>query len=238
LTKSCQLKKSDCSWFERDAYEAQRQFALDDWATMLTLRVGARDNYQTHPIIDTEQKKQFWDQYSKFVSPKWSREKKPLGLFPALPWRGPALVDATHDTLGPEREKIVTWQVAMSGCRVLLVNPWASDDFLKEQFEKWLRQFRAEFHVPFKRRGRRGTNLGVTKLHFDTWANHSILAVFDLDFYAEVVRKRPLSMVDLYSLIGPTSKDAEEWAKEARKYLHAAVGGLEFLVVQAQSGAK
>jgi hypothetical protein len=205
---------------------------------MLKLRVTLKEQYQPSGL-DEQGRKQFWDQYCKYVSlPLYliiKRSAKTLGLG----WRPPPLVEVTREMMNPrDREQIVTWMVAMSGCRMLQINPWSNSELLKERFDQWLCGLRKEFDPPFKRRGRPGANIRVTKLHLNSWANHSILAVFDLDFHSKVFGKRPLSRSDLHEKINPVSSNAAEWAKNARVLVQRAVKGLEFLIVQAQSGAE
>jgi hypothetical protein len=139
----------------------------------------------------------------------------------------------------PERwDRILTWTIAMSGCRLLQINPWASQEVLKKRFEQLLLKLGRAYKPPFKRRGRRAANLEVTPLDLDRWVNHSILAVFDLDFYSEVFAKRRLSRSDLCKKVDPKTSDAVEWAKTARQLLQEVVDGLEFLIAQAQPGAE
>ena len=149
-------------------------------------------------------------------------------------------MEVTSELLLPDRrERTIGVFMGLSGYRALLVNPWADYEDLKKRFDQWLRELRQEFGSPFKRRGRPGTNLGVTKLHLSSWAYHSILAVFDLDFYTEVFAKKPLSRSALHEKIRPTAQeDPAEWAKTARHLVKQVVDGREFLRVQAQHGAK
>jgi hypothetical protein len=205
---------------------------------MLKLRVTLKEQYQPSGL-DERDRKRFWDEYCKSVSLKEYLKNKRKGKIPRLEWRPPPLVEVTREMMNPQdRERIVTWMVAMSGCRMLQINPWSNYEFLKERFDQWLRGLGKEFEPPFKRRGRPGANIRVTKLHLNSWANHSILAIFDFDFYREVLGKRPLSRSDLHKKIQPRSPNAAEWAKNARGLVQEVLNGLEFLIAQAQSGAE
>jgi hypothetical protein len=236
-----QLDDADYSWFNADEYELQHRLDFTDWALMLTVRVALKDEYRrlASSSLDARARKQFWDKYSKSVSIKGYLTNKQTEQIP-LPWQPPPLAELTYDILIPERRKrIITFLIALSGCRVLMINPRANYEDLKKQFDQWLRKLGKDFGSPFKRRGRKGANLGVTKLHLSSWANHSILAVFDLDFHSEVFAKKPLSRSALHNMIRPTSQDdPAEWAKTARHLVKQVVDGREFLNVQAQSEAK
>jgi hypothetical protein len=228
----------DYSWFNSEEYELQHSFDVTDWAVMLNARVTPKNEYQGQLAgLSAGVRKQLWDQYCKSVSIRDYLTKKQKEEVP-LPWRVPPLHDVTDEILFPERrERIVTWLIAISGCHVLLVNPWTGHEHLKKQFDKWLRDLRQKFGSPFKRRGRRGANIGVTTLHLRSWADHRVLAVFDLDFHSEVFGKKPLSRSTLHKMTNPRSPNAAEWAKRARQLVQQAVTGLEFLIAQARSEA-
>jgi hypothetical protein len=236
-----QLNDTDYSWFNANEYELQHRLDFTDWALMLTVRVALKDEYRSQlasSSLEAQARKQFWDDYSKSVSISEYLTRKQKEKLP-LPWRAPPLAEVTRDMLIPERRKwTITWMIAMSGCRVLLINPWTNYEDLKKRFDQWLRELGQEFGSPFKRRGRRGANIGVTKLHLRSWANHSILAVFDLDFHSEVFSKKPLSRSTLHQMINPKSRNAAEWAKRARRLVQQAVSGREFVIAKARSEAK
>jgi hypothetical protein len=237
LTKLTETDEQNYPWFNQGEYGLQRCLGATDWALMLQIRVSLRERYQSEVAsrLDKAGRKQFWEVYCKSVSLRKYLKQKQEGTTPALPWAAPAFAEVTSELLIPQhRERIITWMVAMSGCRVLQINPWASYDTLKKRFDQWLRELRKEFQPPFKRRGRPGANIQVTKLHFQSWADHSILGVFDLDFHSEVFGKRPLSRSALHKIINPNSPDAIEWAKRARKLVQQAVDGLEYLIVEAR----
>jgi hypothetical protein len=226
-----QTDKPDYSWFNRDEYELQRCLAFEDWSRMLHIRLDFKKKLAS--ISEKRERKQFWDDYCKSVSLKEYLKKKQEGVS-ALPSREPPLVEVTAEMLTPEQsQRLITWTIAFAGSRVLLINPWANHELLKEEFDRWLRHLGQQFPSPFKRRGRPGTNIAVTELHLKSWVDHSILAVFDFDFYSEVFSRRPLSRSALHKIIDPESPNAVEWAKRARKLVQQAINGLEFLTVQA-----
>jgi len=221
---------------------------------MLNSRVTLKEQYQSSSL-DERGRKQFWDGYYKSVSLKEYLKNKRNGKIPRLEWRPPPLVEVTREMMNPQhRDRIVTWMIAMSGCRMLQVNPWSDYELLKKKFDQWLRGLRKEFEPPFKLRGRPAANIRVTKLHLHNLANHSILAVFDLDFHSKVFGKRRLSRSDLHKKIKPVNPDVAEWAKNARGLVQRLcpeprpvqllcperlpVKGLEYLIAQAQPGAE
>jgi hypothetical protein len=237
LAMPTQTDEADYSWFNREEYELQRCLASEDWALMLKIRLDFKKKYQGQltSIFDKRERKQFWDDYCKSVSLKEYLKKKQEGVS-ALPSRVPPLQEVTAEMLTPSGSQLViTEMIVWQGTRALLINPWASHGLLKKEFDRWLRHLKQQFPSPFKRRGRPGANIGVTKLHLKSWANHSILAVFDLDFYSEVLSRRPLSRSALHKIIDPESPNAVEWAKRARRLVRQVIDGLEFLTVEARS---
>jgi hypothetical protein len=122
---------------------------------MLYERVVLRFQYQAMltSSLDDLERKRFWDEYCKSVSLTEHLKRKKDEKIPSLPPRAEPLVDVTHEMLSPERwDRILTWIIAMSGCRLLQINPWASHEVLKTKFEQWLLEFR-KHNPPFKRRG-------------------------------------------------------------------------------------
>jgi hypothetical protein len=233
---SPQTDQPEYAWFNREEYELQRCLAFKDWALMLRIRLDFKKTYQKQPasIFQSRERKQFWGDYCKSVSLKEYLKKKQDGVS-ALPSREPPLLDVTAEMLTPEQsQQVITWMIAFGGSRVLLINPWANHGLLKKEFDRWLRDLGQQFPSPFKRRGRPGANIEVTKLHLESWVSHSILAVFDLDFYSEVFSRRPLSRSALHKIIDPKSPNAVEWAKRARHLVQQAINGLEFLTVEAR----
>jgi hypothetical protein len=236
-----QFDEADHSWFNAEEYKLQHRLDVAGWAEMLKVRVALKEQYQNHPDrkSNIREREQFWAEYCKSVAISNFFKKKHDPKGPAPPSRSSLLVEVTSELLSSEqRERIIGWWMGMSGYRALLVNPWANYDDLKKQFDQWLRKLGKEFESPFKRRGRPGTNIGVTKLHLSSWADHSVLAVFDLDFHSEVFAMKKLSRSTLHKMIGPESPNAVEWAKRARHLVQQAVSGREFVIAKARSEAK
>jgi hypothetical protein len=235
-----QLNDADYSWFDAKEYQLQHRLDIAGWAEMLKMRVDSKKQYQNHvdSKSDIRERKQFWNEYCKSVSINGflNNRKGPAAQRPPLTEITRELRQSSPEQL----QRIVLWRFAMRGYRALLVNPWAKDEDLKKQFDQWLRKLRKEFRSPFKRRGRPAANVGVTEHHLGSWAFHSILAVFDLDFHSEVFAKKPLSRSALHKMIRPTNTqdDPAEWAKRARQLLKRVIDGQEFLAVQSQSGAE
>jgi len=244
LAKSSKFNASDYPWFKREDYAPQREFIeLTDWAWMLGVRLVLSDVDLT--VMPPERKETFWHDFQHRVCPKTYLEKKRRGEIPPRSFvPHPAVRDVTYEIQGPGVKKIEN--ALEFGRRLLLIDPWASDESLKTHFDQYLRLLRNEVPVPFKRSGRPGSNSGITPLYFNRWAEHSILAVFDLNFYTRIFRKPRLTREALYeSIIAPVNEgdgdsttDPEEWGKKAKRLLKEAIDGIPFLVVQAGSGAK
>jgi hypothetical protein len=226
---------SDYQWFQREDYAPQREFIeLVDWAWMLGVRLVLSDIDLN--LMPPERKETFWHEFQQRVCPRIYLERKRRGELPPRPLASPAVRDVTHEILGPGAEKIAN--ALAFGQRVLLIDPWASDESLERDFGQCLRQQRTEMHFPFRRPGRPSPKIGIKPRYFSRWADHSILAVYDLKFYGEVFQKTPLKGAALHEAIGPDSEDPEEWAKKARRLLKQAIDGFPFLIAQARSGGK
>ena len=120
--------------------------------------------------------------------------------------------------------------------RVLTMNLRAPDALLKKQFETLLKEQRKRSRLPAKRRGRPSTNFEVTNDHLRSWRQYNVLAVFDLDFCAQVFGIDPLTHGQLGNLLEcDRDIDPKEWGRAARDKAAEAMQCLDVLAAQIQA---
>ncbi len=113
----------------------------------------------------------------------------------------------------------------------------AADKALTEGFSTWLKQERDFRPAAFKKRSRKALNRGVGDEHIKSWSNYHVLAVFDLDFYAEVFEIDRLSHEALCETVHPGyggmgGGNYKEWGRSARKMAKAAFDSVSDLFAQ------
>ena len=133
------------------------------------------------------------------------------------------------------RDRLAKLEVGMTGARVLLVNSSIPDGELKDGFAKWLTAQRKLDPPPVSRRGPKPSNTLVTKGHLASWKYYGVLAVLDLDFWAELAGEKPLSHEALAVLLGASPRvDAKEWGRSARAKAKEALAAADLIAMQAR----
>ena len=180
---------------------------------------------------------QSWNTYLADVLPCNLGVRRPE-WYPATPTALRPITDITESFGDFDKAgRPADFEVSFLGARVLIVNAGAPDTDLKNHFDAWLAEQRTQSPLPARRRGRPATNFAITPDHFRSWARYHVLAVLDLDFYAQVFGIKPLSHEQLGHLLERRFKfEAKDWGRNARAKAAEAMRCLD--VLQAQIEAK
>lgn len=232
-------------WLELADYAEANSFNLFDWAVMLSHRGLWRKSLPyNQPMSDLESKWAYFRDYLDDVLPCNIHENRsvPKALEPwdreVMIWSTRIVDDITAEfSKDPDNTlRRLKFEVDVHGTRLLAVNPWTPDNLLGERFQHWWRKQRKESPLPAKRRGRPSSNVEITADHLRSWLDYNVLAVFDLDFYAQVFGIKPLSDEQLVELLEcHLNVKAKNWGRRARAKTKKAMQCLDVLVAQAQA---
>jgi hypothetical protein len=229
-------------WFKLADYAGAANFNLSDWVVMLSHRHLWRQSLDTtYPEgVPEEQKANFWDGYLGDVLPsnihvnrgyRWLRGWDHEGLKTPPPY----IADITEEcSKGLARVvRGLRYEKQFFDIRVLTINPRAPDTVLKKDFQNWLKEQRKRSPLPTKRRGRPSVNVEITSDHTRSWAEYNILAVLDLDFYADVFGIEDLTDEQLGDLLERSLKvDPKAWGSNARAKAAEAMECVDMLTAQ------
>ncbi len=240
-------------WFKLADYAEANKFNLFDWVPMLSHRYLWNETLSFNQPMSNEQKAVYWEVYLKDVLPCniHANRSAPTLLGPG--WDREAVLASSriiHDITdecskgldkilqGPQFEMEVLRGLKFEmeiGTRVLAVNTSAPDTVLKKRFHDWLKKRRKQSPLPAKRRGRPAPNVEITSDHLRGWVQYNVLAVFDLDFYAQVFGIKPISHEQLGKLLEcHRDVNAKNWGRDARNKGKEAMQCLNVLVAQTQ----
>jgi hypothetical protein len=236
-------RRSD--WFKLADYEAQRNFSLAEWAVMLWRRIEWRDTFPSIHLPQ-EQKAAYWRDYLGAVLPC------NIILHPSLPCNfvlhpsgsdhetwvtpPPPIVDITDKCAGGSTQIVSPFEMQIFGTRVLIINTCAPDTVLIKQFNDWVREQRKRSPLPATRRGKPSANVEITDDHIGSWSRYNVLAVLDLDLYAQVFGIKPLSSESLGKFLECNrDSNAKNWGRAARAKAAEAVRYLDVLTAQIQA---
>jgi hypothetical protein len=236
------------AWFNLADYAEARNFNVSDWSVMLSHRQlwSQIPNYTRN--APEEQKAKFWDAYLGDVLPSNIRANRGFSLLRGWDHEGlttppPCIADITEEcSKGLARVvRGLTYEKQFFGTRILTVNMTAPDTVIKQGVADWLREKRERSPFPARRRGKPSANFEITGDHIRSWVEHKILAVLDLDFYAQIFGIRRLIHQALGDLLQcPFGIDAKDWGRAARAKAAEAMRCLDVLAAQiaAKTGAR
>lgn len=251
------------SWFDPNEYAATHDLDPSGWARMLWSR-GEYLEYSEGPADrnrEGDQKRKtrvlrfkdsgwgqlteasaVWGAYfadtrlSNVVLPEGSTLPTDFGL-PRIP----ALEEVTQTAIrgGAELRAMISYDVGLSGKRLLLIDPSTPDDTLTGEFATWLASVRKTRPRSFKQRGPASSAKGrISESILRTWSAHQVLAVLDLDAYASLFEGK-LTHAELCDVVNPKFPgDPHEWGKAAREKAREALAAVDALVAQVQAGMK
>ena len=247
--------KAPPPWFDFDDYAGPtRKLDTRGWAIMLWTRQHYRDELDsrreraelgrgqpdTRPINSPIDPQAYWETYIRDVRPAdYVRELKdirPSGLGPP---KFETLVDVTSAVSRSRSaaRAIIEYEVGAFGRRLLLVDPEAADTALKAAFKSWIADIRRRRPLPIGRRGPRQANVEITESLIMTWQAYEVLAVLDLDFYADLFGEPKLTHLALRGLL-ELSGDTIDAGRYARTKAGEALACADILLSQVQTGAK
>jgi hypothetical protein len=236
----------DFDWFKLADYQASTRLELSDWAEMISRRSGWQTilewfqaNFQHekkwYQGNGEQEKKQLWDDYVTDVLPCNLGASRPKWYLSAST-RLKAITDITHSF-----KEAGDFEIEAAGAHVLIVDIRAPDTVLQRCFKNWLMEQRKRSSLPTKRRGKPSVNVEITSDHTRSWAEYNILAVLDLDFYAEVFGIKSLTDEQLGNLLERSLKvDPKAWGRNARAKATEAMQCLDVIMAQnqARTGAR
>jgi len=232
------------SWFKLADYAEAENFNFSDWAVMISHRHLWRQSLDTtYPRgVPNEQKASFWNDYLGDVLPskidvnrgfRWLRGWDNEGLKTPPPY----IADITEEcSKGLARVvRGLRYEKQFFDARVLTVNINAPDTILVQHFHDWLKEGRKRSRVPVRRRGKPSANFEITGDHTRSWTRYKVLAVLDLDFYAQVFGIKPLMHEQLGNVLECNHDyDAKDWGRNARAKAIEAMQCLDVLAAQVQ----
>ena len=171
-------------WFHLDQYAQTEHFGAADWSFMLHHRI----RYQG--LARVTRQNFDWGLYLDEVLPsRYSLRKQnenfdPLSDLPLFE----GIRDVTNVILAgaEEREALAEIDVRMWGNQILMVDLSTPDPQLRKAFDRWLLEHRKQAPLGLKRRGPKAANVFVSPNHLKIWTEHKVLAIFDLDLWAQV----------------------------------------------------
>ena len=221
-------------WFRTEDYACVSSFGPAEWFVALEVRLDydmAREDMRRDDLNE------FWREYLSRTRPT---NVKNLLASDAIQWvfdPSQALEEVPLDDIRRD-EKIaeVRRDMIWLGKRMLLIDPAASDHMILKEFRNWLSARRKCDPLPVRRKG----ETRITEIHLRSWHNYRVLACLDLDYWAKVFRRKPVSFEQLCSIVfDPTYPgNSKEWGREARRKQEQAMRSLPTLGMQIPGGIK
>jgi hypothetical protein len=218
------LSKQVPCWFNLYDYRIAREFNDHEWAKTLRCRSSWFDAWGDGFLKGEPNAEELWDAYLTEALPSRLVRRPQAQSDEQSP-----LLDITHDFPSRRFRARYEWSINLEGCRMLLVDPGASDAILRKQFSSWLIDQRKKANTP-RRRGPKAANFAITSRRLRSWADDKLLPVWDLDFYAKVFglsKLTPKTLCDAVDVnVNIGSKD---WARAARSKAEALLKNIEYL---------
>jgi hypothetical protein len=238
--------KTPPSWFKIADYVATPKLDFVGWTRMLWIRRYYQEALPSSIKLGRHFKcsfdqKGYWDAY--FCDSRLANAQEPLNsTFPSGrgPTRSIPLDDITDETRhNPEvAGRMMALDIVNFGLRILTVDLGAADPVLIKAYRSWLANCRKQRPSPVKRRGPRSMNKVVSQDRLDSWSDHQVLAVLDLDFFALLFASGRLTHEALCDLLTEKPVGPKDWGKMARKRAREALDAVDSLLSQVQGGAK
>ena len=187
------------AWFKATDYAHIGSLGYAGWYHALAVRLELRRNLERTKTgeLTPHDPDAFWQDFRAATDPSSVRADLP-------PWPPIEELSAARFATRKGRQRM-TWEVITPGRSLLAVDLDAPDEVLMVAFKKWLFAARKKHPLPAKRRGRPTTapNVTITPQHLDKWVRYSILAVFDLDIWAQMFGEPRLSHSQLSEALKP-----------------------------------
>ena len=234
------------SWFNLADYEYVHSLDALGWYRALAIREEYAEffDWSARREFGLDQQP-FWDEFRQETSPK-NLTGEPPDLLEPQAERVAALEEIPANIFtDPEKAHAFAYsELGVADKKAISIDLTAPDTLLLASFRSWLRGVRDEHPLSLKRRGvsGRSPNIEVTNDHFDSWAEHQILACFDLDFWSKIFGHKRLPHRVICNLLKPDlppETDPLEWGRYAREVSIEAFNCIGMLAHQAsQPGVK
>ncbi len=234
-------------WFQLEDYACVSSFGARDWCLSLLVRFDYRESKKEQQSANPGA---FWQEYLNQTRPKnvqsllanddYNWVCSGFDALKEIPLDDIRSVEAISDIsdltdipVNTETIKHIRDEMIWFGKRMLLIDLEAPDPDLRERFKEWLQKSRKASPLPVRRRGPKSVNVQITEEHFHSWTNYNVLACFDLDYWAQVFRRSPITLEELCYKINPNfGGNAKEWGVAARDKLDEALDSIPTLRFQ------
>ncbi|WIY24331.1 DUF6387 family protein [Parasedimentitalea psychrophila] len=220
MTEYCTV--ADISeWYDPESYRDVQNFSKTDWFVALTSRKSAR-GFDEHFLRSFFTDDQRWDWYQNQAVCSKRKAESLVGHY----------TDPLVSDIGEPLEEVDSSLVfdtdlfhPTGECRVLLVDPRASDPALISAFSEWLMSIRKIHPYPISIPGKKALNAHFNEHHFKKWQSYHVLECFDLDMWATIHGMKMLPHERLCGLfMGEMyTGNSKFWGVEARKSAKKAV---------------
>ena len=221
-------------WFRTEDYACVSSFGPAEWFVALEVRLDydmAREDMRRDDLNE------FWGEYLSRTRPTNVKNLLASDEFqwifdPSQAVEEIPLDDFHRDEKATEIRTDMIW----FGKRMLLIDPAASDHMILKEFRDWISAYRELDPLPIRRKG----ETRITDIHFRSWHDHRVLACFDIGYWANVFRIKPVSHEQLCGIAFDPAYpgNAKEWGRDARRKKEQAMLSLQTLGLQISGGTK